>query len=175
MSRELQYCLDDVRDALAARESRHEYLTVEDVLLALTGSTVFAEILAACEADVDDLARTLEQHLEEAIPTLGVEDDRQEHAHVRILLRAKAPAENSGVKEMSSGHWLVALFAGNETFAVSGLNRQGVTRRDVVNYISHGGSRSKPTHPGEIVRDNMEAEGWTVTECASRLGVSQTT
>ena len=70
---------------------------------------------------------------------------------------------------------LLALFAENETFAVSELNRQGVTRLDVVNYVSHGSSRSKPTHPGEIARDNMEAEDWTVIKCASRLGVSQTT
>ena len=109
------------------------------------------------------------------MPTVGVEDDGQEHAHIRILKRATAHAENSGIKEMSSGHMLVALFSENQTFAVSELNRQGVTRRDVVNYISHGGSRSKPTHPGEIVRDNMEAEDWTVTECASRLGVSRIT
>ena len=175
MNNELQYCLFVVLDELDAWESPHESPTAEHLLLALTSSPVLAEIFAACEADVDDLAKSLEQHLEETIPTLGVEDDRQEPAHVRILMRARAPAENSGVNEMNSGHMLVALFAEYQTFAVSELNRQGVTRQDVVNYISHGDSRSKPTHPGEIVRDNIGAEDWTVTECASRLGVSQTT
>ena len=72
-------------------------------------------------------------------------------------------------------HLLLALFAENETFAVSELNRRGITRLDMVNYMSHGSSRSKSTHPGEIGRNNMEAEDWTVTECASRLGVAQTT
>ncbi len=172
---ELLKCLDVALGLWDERETGPDYVTAEELLLAITSSPVLAEIFSACEADVDDLARTLEQHLEETIPTLGVEDDGQELGHVRILQRATAHAKNSGVKEVSPGHVLVALFAEYQTFAVSELNRQGVTRRDVVNYISHGGSRSKPTHPGEIVRDNMEAEDWTVTECASRLGVPQTT
>ena len=171
MTNELQFCLFEMLNL----ESTHEPPTAEHLLLALTSSPVLAEILAACEADVDDLARTLEQHLEETIPTLGVDDDGQEFACVRILERATTHAENSGAKQVSPGHVLVALFAEDDTFAVRELNRQGVTRRDVVNYMTHGGLRSKPTHPGAIVRDNMEAEDWTVTECASRLGVSQTT
>ena len=121
------------------------------------------------------MAKSLEQHLKETIATLGVDDDGQEFACVRILERATAHAENSGAKQVSPGHVLVALFAEGDTFAVRELNRQGVTRRAVMNCMSHGGLRSKPTHPGEIVRDNMEAEDWNVTECASRLGVSQST
>ena len=175
MSCELAESLALALDISLDRETGSDHMTAEKLLLALTSSPVLAEIFAACEADVDDLARTLEQYLEETVPTLGVADDRHERAPGRILDRAKAHAENSGVKEFNSGHMLVALFAENETFAGSELNRQGVTRRDVVNYMSHGSSRSKPTHPGEHVRDNMEAEDWTVAECASKLGVSQTT
>ena len=150
LSRELEVCLSNA--LVRARESRHEFLTAEHLLLALTSSPVVAEILAACEADVDELARALEEHLEETMPTLGVEADRQTRptrAFDRILKRAMAHVQNSGVKEVSSANVLVALFAENQTFAVSELNRQGVTRLDVVNYISHGISRTRPAPAGE--------------------------
>ena len=150
LSRELEICLSNA--LVRAREHRHEFLTAEHLLLALTSSPLVAEILAACEADVDELATILEQHLEETMPTLGVEDDRQTRptrAFDRILKRAMAHVQNSGVKEVSSANVLVALFAENQTFAVSELNRQGVSRLDVVNYISHGVSRSRPAPLGD--------------------------
>ena len=150
LSRELEVCLSNA--LVRARESRHEFLTAEHLLLALTSSPVVAEILSACEADVDELARALEEHLEETMPTLGVEADRQTRptrAFDRILKRAMAHVQNSGVKEVNSANVLVALFAENQTYAVSELNRQGVTRLDVVNYISHGISRSRPVPAGE--------------------------
>ena len=160
LSRELEICLSNA--LVRARESRHEFLTAEHLLLALTSSPVVTEILAACEADVDDLARALEEHLEETMPTLGVEADRQTRptrAFDRILKRAMAHVQNSGVKEVSSSNVLVALFAENQTFAVSELNRQGVTRLDVVNYISHGISRAKPSPAGEPAEDAADARG----------------
>ena len=150
LSRELEVCLSNA--LVRAREHRHEFLTAEHLLLALTSSPLVAEILAACEADVDDLATALEQHLEETMPTLGVEDDRQTRptrAFDRILKRAIAHVRNSGAEETSSANVLVALFAENQTFAVSELGRQGVSRLDVVNYISHGVSRSRPAPAGD--------------------------
>ncbi len=155
LSRELEVCLSNA--LVRAREHRHEFLTAEHLLLALTSSPVVADILASCHADVDDLAATLEEHLAETMPTLGVEDDRQTRptrAFDRILKRAMAHVQNSGVKEVSSANVLVALFAENQTFAVSELNRQGVSRLDVVNYISHGASRSKPAPAGDIQHGN---------------------
>ncbi len=159
LSRELEICLSNA--LVRARESRHEFLTAEHLLLALTSSPVVAEILSACEADVDDLARSLEEHLEETMPTLGVEADRQTRptrAFDRILKRAMAHVQNSGVKEVSSANVLVALFAENQTFAVSELNRQGVTRLDVVNYISHGISRARqPPADDQLSEDPSSA------------------
>ena len=155
LSRELEICLSNA--LVRARESRHEFLTAEHLLLALTSSPVVAEILAACEADVDELASALEDHLEETMPTLGVEADRQTRptrAFDRILKRAMAHVQNSGVKEVGSANVLVALFAENQTFAVSELNRQGVTRLDVVNYISHGIARSRPIPPGDALTED---------------------
>ncbi len=153
LSRELEICLSNA--LLRAREHRHEFLTVEHLLLALTSSPLVAEILANCDADVDDLATELERHLEETMPTLGVEDDRQTRptrAFDRILKRAMAHVQNSGVKEVSSANVLVALFAENQTFAVSELNRQGVSRLDVVHYISHGISPAR-TGPAGGAKD----------------------
>ena len=158
LSRELEICLSNA--LVRAREHRHEFLTAEHLLLALTSSPLVAEILSACEADVDDLARVLEEHLDDTMPTLGLEDDRQTRptrAFDRILKRAMAHVQNSGVKEVSSANVLVALFAENQTFAVSELNRQGITRLDVVNYISHGASRAT-TGPGEE-QDGGDAGG----------------
>ena len=155
LSRELEICLSNA--LVRARESRHEFLTAEHLLLALTSSPVVAEILAACEADVDELARALEDHLEETMPTLGVEADRQTRptrAFDRILKRAMAHVQNSGVKEVGSANVLVALFAENQTFAVSELNRQGITRLDVVNYISHGIARSRPAPAGDALTED---------------------
>ena len=157
LSRELEICLSNA--LVRARESRHEFLTAEHLLLALTSSPLVAEILAACEADVDELARALEDHLEETMPTLGVEADRQTRptrAFDRILKRAMAHVQNSGVKEVSSANVLVALFAENQTFAVSELNRQGVTRLDVVNYISHGIARAKAAAAGDALSEDPE-------------------
>ena len=177
MSDQLERMWDAVQDAEDALESRHESevaVTAEVLLLALTSTPEMAEIFAACEADIDELAETLEQHLEERLPILGAEDDVLTDTFERIFDRAVARGEKSGAKEFSIGNMLVALFAEYQTFAVSELNHQGVTRRDVENYISHGGSRSKPDHPGVIAQYNMEVESWTVNECASRLGVPPT-
>ncbi|WP_446830372.1 ATP-dependent Clp protease ATP-binding subunit ClpA [Candidatus Foliamicus sp.] len=159
LSRELEICLSNA--LVRARERRHEFLTAEHLLLALTSSPVVAEILAACEADVDGLARTLEQHLDETMPTVGLEDGRQTRptrAFDRILKRAMAHVQNSGVKEVSSANVLVALFAENQTFAVSELGRQGVTRLDVVNYISHGISRAKPVPAGDAPGEDASGQ-----------------
>ena len=178
MSDELVRMWDALRAVDKAFESRHESevaLTTEVLLLALTGTPEMAEVFAACEASIDELTSTLEQNLEETMPIPGIDDDHPMQTYDRILERASAHAKNSGVKVTGIGHMLVALFAENQTFAVSELNRHGVTRRDVENYISHGGPRSKPEHPGVIAKNNMEAEDWTVTECASRLGVPQST
>lgn len=178
ISDEFERMWDAVKDVEDALESRHESeiaVTAEVLLLALTSTPEMAEIIAACEASIDELTRTLERHLEEAMPIRSVDDEHGIQAFERILHRAQAVGKKGGPKEFSIGNMLVALFAEYQTFAVSELNRLGVTRRDVENYISHGGPRSKPEHPGIIAQYNMEAEDWTVSECASRLGVPQTT
>ncbi|MDE0453694.1 MAG: hypothetical protein OXJ63_00105 [Gammaproteobacteria bacterium] len=175
MSNQLERMWDAVQEAEEALESRHESevaVTAEVLLLALTSTPEMAEIFAACEADIDELAETLEQHLEERLPILGAEDDVLTDAFVRIFDRAVGRGEKSGAQEFSIGNMLVALFAEYQSVAVSELNQLGVTRRDVENYISHGGPRSKPEHPGVIAQYNMEVASRTVNECASRLGVS---
>lgn len=167
--------MKDVEEALETRHESEIAVTAEVLLLALTSTPEMAEIFAACEASIDELTRTLEQHLEETIPIRGADDEHGIQAFQRILDRAQARGDKRGARKFSIGNMLVALFAEYQTFAVSELNHLGVTRRDVENYISHSGPRSKPEHPGLIAQNNMEAEDWTVTECASRLGVPQTT
>ena len=178
MSDEFEKMWDALQDVENALESHHESeiaVTAEVLLLALLSTPEMAEIFAACEVSIDELTRTLEQHLEETMPIRGLDDEDGMQAFDRILHRAQAVGKKGGPKEFSIGNMLVALFAQYQTFAVSELNRLGVTRWDVENYISHGGLRSKPEYPGIIAQNNIEAEDWTVAECAWWLGVSQTT
>ena len=134
MSDELERMWDALRDVEDALESRHESevaTTAEVLLLALANTPEMAEIFSACEGDIDELSETLEQDLEERLPILGSEDDAQTDTFVRIFDRAVDRGEKSGAKEFSIGNMLVALFAEYQTFAVSELNRLGITRRDV--------------------------------------------
>jgi len=178
MSDEFERMSDALQELEEALESRHESeiaVTAEVLLLALTSTPEMAEIFAACEVSIDELTRTLEQHLEETMPIRDVDDEHGIQAFQRILDRSQTRGGKIGAKKFSIGNMLVSLFAEYQTFAVSELNRLGVTRWDVENYISHGTPQSKPEYPGVIAQNNMEAEDWTVDECAWRLGVSQST
>jgi ATP-dependent Clp protease ATP-binding subunit ClpA len=142
LSNELEYCLNDAFHQ--AREARHEYLTVEHLLLAILDTPKVREVLKACGADLARLKQELKEHLEQSTPRLdGTEDSEVQPTlgFQRVLQRAVFHVQSSGKKEVGVGNVLVAIFSEKQSHAVYLLNRQNVSRLDVVNYISHGLSK----------------------------------
>ena len=127
-----------------AREKRHEFMTVEHLLLALTDNPTAAAVLRACGADLLTLKRDLEQFIGDNTPLLVSGDERETQPTLgfqRVLQRAVFHVQSSGRKEVSGANVLVSLFGEQDSHAVYLLAQQDVTRLDVVNYISHGISR----------------------------------
>jgi ATP-dependent Clp protease ATP-binding subunit ClpA len=140
------------RNALEeARRMRHEYLTLEHLLLALTKDTRTREVLKACGANVKRLQERLETFLEETVERLpeGVEAEPQQTIGVeRVLHRAAMHALSAEQKVIDGGDVLVAMFREDESQALFLLQQEGVTRLDLLNYISHG-----------ITKDGSSSEG----------------
>jgi ATP-dependent Clp protease ATP-binding subunit ClpA len=142
LSNELEYCLNDAFHQ--AREARHEYLTVEHLLLAILDTPKVREVLRACGADLAKLKQELKDHLEQSTPRLEEGEEREVQPTLgfqRVLQRAVFHVQSSGKKEVGVANVLVAIFSEKQSHAVYLLNRQHVTRLDVVNYISHGLSK----------------------------------
>jgi ATP-dependent Clp protease ATP-binding subunit ClpA len=146
LSSELEFCLNEAFQR--ARELRHEYMTVEHLLLALLDIPKVHEILKACDVNMTELRRQLIECIDEQTPLLAEEDDAEVQPTLgfqRVLQRAVFHVQSSGKKEVSGSNVLVAIFSEKQSQAVYFLNLQDVTRLDVVNYISHG----MPQVPGE--------------------------
>jgi len=142
LSNELEYCLNDAFHQ--AREARHEYLTVEHLLLAILDTPRVREILRACGADLGKLKQELKDHIEQSTPRVEEGEEREVQPTLgfqRVLQRAVFHVQSSGKKEVGVANVLVAIFSEKQSHAVFLLNRQHVTRLDVVNYISHGLSK----------------------------------
>ncbi len=127
-----------------AREKRHEFMTVEHLLLALLDNGDASKALTSCGIEISRLRRELEAYLEETTPVLEVQDERETQPTLgfqRVLQRAVFHVQSSGQKQVTGTNVLVAIFGERESQAVYLLGRQNVTRLDVVNYISHGISK----------------------------------
>ena len=142
LSKELELTLNSAfRDA---REKRHEFMTVEHLLLALLDNPAAGRVLRACGAEIEKLRRALIRYLDENTPMLFSKDERETQPTLgfqRVLQRAVFHVQSSGKKEVTGANVLVAIFGERESQAVYFLNRQDVTRLDVINYISHGISK----------------------------------
>ena len=131
-----------LRRALSlANERRHEYATLEHLLLALIDDVDAAAVLRACGVDIDSLRKTVVQYLDTELENLVV--DSQEEAKAtngfqRVVQRAAFHVQSSGREEVTGANVLVAIFAERETHAAYFLQEQDMTRYDAVNYISHG-------------------------------------
>ncbi len=142
LSNELEYCLNDAFHQ--AREARHEYLTVEHLLLAILDTPKVREVLRACGADLAKFKQELKEHIEQSTPKLEEGEEREVQPTLgfqRVLQRAVFHVQSSGKKEVGVANVLVAIFSEKQSHAVFLLNRRHVTRLDVVNYISHGLSK----------------------------------
>ncbi|MGM0632947.1 MAG: ATP-dependent Clp protease ATP-binding subunit ClpA [Pseudomonadota bacterium] len=129
----------------AARRRRHEFMTVEHLLLALLDNDAAADVLLNCGLDLHRLRAELEDFIEQTTPLIPEEqtdrDTQPTLGFQRVLQRAVFHVQSSGKREVSGANVLVAIFSEQESHAVYLLGLQGVARIDVVNYISHGISR----------------------------------
>ncbi|MDX1403816.1 MAG: ATP-dependent Clp protease ATP-binding subunit ClpA [Woeseiaceae bacterium] len=153
LSSELEFCLNEAFQN--ARERRHEFMTVEHLLLALLDIPKVHEILKACNGNVGQLRQQLSEFIDEATPLMPPEEEGDVQPTLgfqRVLQRAVFHVQSSGKKEVTGSNVLVAIFSEKQSQAVYFLGLQDVTRLDVVNYISHG----MPQLPGESADEEQE-------------------
>jgi len=139
LSSELEYCLNEAFQQ--ARTERHEYMTVEHLLLAVMNIPGVVELLKACGADLERLRKDLEEFIQESTPRIQGEEEQDVQPTLgfqRVLQRAVFHVQSSGRKEVRGENVLVAIFGEKQSHAVYLLGLQGVSRLDVVNFISHG-------------------------------------
>ncbi len=132
---------------MEARQKRHEYITVEHLLLALLDNPSAAEVLRACGANMDELRHQLSDFVTEHTPVVsgtGEVETQPTIGFQRVIQRAILHVQSSGKKEVTGANVLVAIFGEKDSHAVYFLHQQGVTRLDVVNFISHGITKSTP-------------------------------
>ncbi|NUO74646.1 MAG: ATP-dependent Clp protease ATP-binding subunit ClpA [Lysobacter sp.] len=138
-SKDLEYSIGQCYKR--AREARHEYMTVEHLLLALLDNPSAEGVLKACGADFARLRSDLEQAIATSVSVLPEDVDRDTQPTLgfqRVLQRAVYHVQSSGKKEVTGANVLVAIFGEKDSHAVYFLNQQDVARLDVVNYLSHG-------------------------------------
>ncbi|MFP6834535.1 MAG: ATP-dependent Clp protease ATP-binding subunit ClpA [Pseudomonadales bacterium] len=143
LSKDLEVTLNEAfREAKA---KRHEFMTVEHLLLALLDNNVALDVLEKIGADVDQLRGELKDYIETTTPLIPAGDtDRETQPTLgfqRVLQRAVFHVQSSGRKEVTGGNVLVAIFSEQESQAVFFLKQQNIARIDVVNYIAHGISK----------------------------------
>ncbi len=142
-----------------ARQKRHEFITVEHLLLALIDNPSAGEVLVNCGADLEDLRKVLTEFVAEHTPQVagdGEVDTQPTLGFQRVIQRAILHVQSSGKKEVTGANVLVAIFGEKDSHAVYFLHQRGVTRLDVVNFISHGISKTQPA--GSTAKPESEAE-----------------
>jgi ATP-dependent Clp protease ATP-binding subunit ClpA len=144
-----------------ARQQRHEFITVEHLLLALLDNPSAAEVLRACAANIEDLRKSLVTFIKENTPTVGGDEEVDTQPTLgfqRVIQRAimHVQSTGSGKKEVTGANVLVAIFGEKDSHAVYYLHQQGVTRLDVVNFIAHGIKKSDPPEPAKSNESGAE-------------------
>jgi ATP-dependent Clp protease ATP-binding subunit ClpA len=179
VTKELQATLQNA--VSEARRRRHEYVTLEHLLHAMTRDKVASEVLLACGADIPKLQKDLEDYLDRTLEAqAGSGDPEQTAAFQRVLQRAAWHVQGAGRTELNAGDVLVAITRERGSHAVYLLDRQGVRRLDILSYISHGVSRDGGEggdgpegeeggeEPGRSVRDPFKAFTVNLVERAAQ-------
>ena len=155
-----------------ARQKRHEFITVEHLLLALLDNPSAAQVLKACAANIDELRRELAEFIDEHTPRIEGTDEIDTQPTLgfqRVIQRAILHVQSSGKKEVTGANVLVAIFGEKDSHAVYYLQKQNISRLDVVNFISHGIAKAPPqgaapqgrseSEPGEHEQEEKSAGG----------------
>lgn len=171
LNRELEQTLNDAfKDA---RTKRHEFMTVEHLLLALLTNNAASSVLHACGADIPKLRKDLDEFVESTTPLIPEADDERETQPTlgfqRVLQRAVFHVQSSGKTEVTGANVLVAIFSEQESQAVYFLKQQNIARIDVVNYISHGiskvsGNEDSADQMSEINEEESESSSKNALE-----------
>jgi ATP-dependent Clp protease ATP-binding subunit ClpA len=160
-SRNLEQTLH--RALAVANERRHEYATLEHLLLSLTEDSDAAAVLRACTVDLEILRKNLRDYIDQELDNLvsdGREDAKPTAGFQRVIQRAVIHVQSSGREEVTGANVLVAIFAERESHAAYFLQEQDMTRYDAVNYISHGiAKRPGLSDPTKTPRGAEEDEG----------------
>ena len=151
-----------------AREKRHEFMTVEHLLLALLDNESALDVLRACGAKIDSLSEQLAVFIEDNTPLLSDDEDRDTSPTLgfqRVLQRAVFHVQSAGNKEVTGANVLVAIFGEQESQAVFLMNQNDVVRLDVLNYISHGISKmTDDAHEGASQTGEEQEQGGAEAE-----------
>ncbi len=146
-----------------ARQQRHEFITVEHLLLALLDNPSAAEVLRACSANIDDLRKSLTTFIKDNTPQVAGADEVDTQPTLgfqRVIQRAimHVQSTGNGKKEVTGANVLVAIFGEKDSHAVYYLHQQGVTRLDVVNFIAHGIRKTDTPEPSKSSDAPPDAE-----------------
>ena len=159
LSKELEKALNE--SFKQARSQRHEYITVEHLLLALLEDSAALRVLNACQADVEALRGDLNEFIDATTPMVSGDDEVDTQPTLgfqRVLQRAVFHVQSSGKAEVSGANVLVAIFSEQESQAVYFLKTQDISRLDVVNYITHGVSKSGEDSESDDVPSSSDSE-----------------
>ena len=159
LSKELEFSLNAA--FRAAYDKRHEFITVEHLLLSMLDNQSALEVLNACGANIDQLRKELQEFLYETTPLIpiGVKRDTQPTlGFQRVLQRAAFHVQSAGKKEVTGANILVAIFSEQDSQAVYLLGKQDISRLDIVNYISHGISKLHDDSDGSQRDASSEGE-----------------
>lgn len=179
LSKELEFTLNNAFKEARAR--RFEFMTVEHLLLALIDNPTAAQVLRACGGDLETLRDELDSFVDENTPLLDENDTRETQPTLgfqRVLQRAVFHVQSSGKKEVTGANVLVAIFGEQDSQTVYLLNKQNITRLDVVNYISHGIAKNSDEEPeeaedsaGEYGGEEAESDAKPLDKYATNLNV----
>ena len=151
-----------------ARDKRHEFMTVEHLLLALLDNDAAREALLACQADIDALSNELDIFIDQTTPLIPQNDETRETqptlSFQRVLQRAVFHVQSSGRSEVTGANVLVAIFSEQESHAAYLLKKNDISRLDIVNFISHGitkasSSGEESSSSDSFSSDNTEEAG----------------
>ena len=170
LSSELELCLNEAFQS--ARDARHEFMTVEHLLLAIIDTTKVADVLRACGADALKLRKELEEFIDQTTPRLKPGDEREVQPTLgfqRVLQRAVFHVQSSGRKEVTTANVLVAIFSEKHSHATYLLSMQDVARLDVVNFISHGMTKTGDELPSKDKEESSTDSSDRDSESGSAL------
>lgn len=145
-----------------SRQKRHEFITVEHLLLAMLDNASAAEVLNACLVDLEDLRAVLLDHISRHTPIISSDsevDTQPTLGFQRVIQRAILHVQSSGKKEVTGANVLVAIFGEKDSHAVYYLQQKGVSRLDVVNYISHNIRKTPQENEAKAINDNEQEQG----------------